>query len=141
MRLIRPVRGIAARFGGSHAQRDVFDLTLVEAALRSGQLALARTLSVERIHAKPESPLSRLFARRWSCLRLKMETSSPAKAGGGRLASDLLIVGADFGELPQPCVDVGEDGAHVGLGNGAFNDDDQLRLVRRGAHETPGAVV
>jgi hypothetical protein len=64
VRLIRPVRGIAARFGGSHAQRDVFDLTLVEAAFRSGQLPLARALSVERIHAKPESPLSRLFARR-----------------------------------------------------------------------------
>jgi hypothetical protein len=64
VRLIRPVRGIAARFGGSHAQRDVFDLTLVEAALRSGQLELARALSAERIHAKPESPLARLFARR-----------------------------------------------------------------------------
>jgi tetratricopeptide (TPR) repeat protein len=64
VRLIRPVRGIAARFGGSHAQRDVFDLTLVEAAFRSGQLELARALSAERIHAKPESPLARLFARR-----------------------------------------------------------------------------
>ena len=64
VRLIRPVRGIAHRFGGSHAQRDVFDLTLVEAAFRSGQLDLARALSAERIHAKPESPLARLFARR-----------------------------------------------------------------------------
>jgi hypothetical protein len=64
VRLIRPVRGIAARFGGSHAQRDVFDLTLVEAAFRSGQRELARALSAERIHAKPESPLARLFARR-----------------------------------------------------------------------------
>jgi hypothetical protein len=64
VRLIRPVRGIAARFGGSHAQRDVFDLTLVEAAFRSGQGELARALSAERIHAKPESPLARLFARR-----------------------------------------------------------------------------
>jgi hypothetical protein len=64
VRLIRPVRGIAARFGGSHAQRDVFDLTLIEAAFRSGQLELARALSAERLHAKPESPLARLFARR-----------------------------------------------------------------------------
>jgi hypothetical protein len=64
VRLIRPVRGIAARFGGSHAQRDVFDLTLVEAAFRSGQRELARAHSAERIHAKPESPLARLFARR-----------------------------------------------------------------------------
>lgn len=64
VRLIRPVRGIAARFGGSHAQRDVFDLTLIEATFRSGQYELARALSAERIHAKPESPLARLFARR-----------------------------------------------------------------------------
>ena len=37
--LIRPVRSIAHRFGGSHAQRDVIDLTLIEAALRAGESA------------------------------------------------------------------------------------------------------
>jgi hypothetical protein len=31
---LRPVRDIACRFGGSHAQRDLLDLTLIEAALR-----------------------------------------------------------------------------------------------------------
>ncbi len=36
VRLIRPIRAIAHRFGGSHAQRDVIDLTLIEAALRAG---------------------------------------------------------------------------------------------------------
>src|SRR5690606_2711841 len=30
--LLRPLRGIAHRFGGSHAQRDLIDLTLLEAA-------------------------------------------------------------------------------------------------------------
>jgi hypothetical protein len=34
--LLRPVRNIAGRFGGSHAQRDLLDLTLIEAAFRSG---------------------------------------------------------------------------------------------------------
>ncbi len=34
--LLRPVRSIAYRFGGSHAQRDVIDLTLIEAAFRAG---------------------------------------------------------------------------------------------------------
>jgi hypothetical protein len=64
VRLIRPVRNIANRFGGSHAQRDLFDLTLIEAAFRSGQQSLAQALSAERVHAKPTSPLAQLFARR-----------------------------------------------------------------------------
>jgi tetratricopeptide (TPR) repeat protein len=61
---MRPVRGIAARFGGSHAQRDVIDLTLIEAALRDGELALARAFAAERAAAKHESPLVHLFAQR-----------------------------------------------------------------------------
>jgi hypothetical protein len=64
VRLIRPVRAIAARFGGSHAQRDVLDQMLVEAALRCGEAALARALAAERVAAKPHSPLARLFASR-----------------------------------------------------------------------------
>ena len=64
VRLLRPVRGIAHRFGGSHAQRDVLDLTLVEAAFRSGEAALASALVAERADRRPESPLTRLFQRR-----------------------------------------------------------------------------
>lgn len=62
--LIRPVRGMANRFGGSHAQRDVIDLTLIEAAFRDGQLGLARALSNERMALKPTSPLNAQFRRR-----------------------------------------------------------------------------
>jgi hypothetical protein len=62
--LIRPVRSIANRFGGSHAQRDVIDLTLLEAALRSGERDLAAALAAERVAAKPASPLARSFAKR-----------------------------------------------------------------------------
>jgi hypothetical protein len=64
VRLLRPIRHIAHRFGGSHAQRDVIDLTLIEAALRAGNVALARALSAERFHARPDSPLSRIFVER-----------------------------------------------------------------------------
>lgn len=64
VRLIRPIRSIAHRFGGSHAQRDVIDLTLIEAALRAGDGALARALTAERSLARPDSPLSALFSRR-----------------------------------------------------------------------------
>jgi tetratricopeptide (TPR) repeat protein len=63
-RLIRPIRAIAHRFGGSHAQRDIIDLTLIEAALRAGDGALAKALTAERSMARPDSPLSALLSRR-----------------------------------------------------------------------------
>ncbi|WP_027591911.1 tetratricopeptide repeat protein, partial [Pseudomonas sp. RL] len=52
VRLLRPLRLIAQRFGGSHAQRDLLDLTLLEAARRSGQEALARALINERLQLR-----------------------------------------------------------------------------------------
>jgi tetratricopeptide (TPR) repeat protein len=64
VQLIRPIRAIASRFGGSHAQRDVIDLTLIEAALRAGDRAFAGALTAERSMARPDSPLSALLARR-----------------------------------------------------------------------------
>jgi hypothetical protein len=54
VRLLRPVRNYAHRFGGSHAQRDLIDLTIIEAAARSGQDRLAEALRIERAHAKGE---------------------------------------------------------------------------------------
>jgi hypothetical protein len=50
--LLRPVRSYAHRFGGSHAQRDLIDLTLIEAAARAGQDRLAAALLAERANAK-----------------------------------------------------------------------------------------
>lgn len=55
VRLLRPIRSYAHRFGGSHAQRDLIDLTIIEAAARSGQERLARALRVERSQVKGES--------------------------------------------------------------------------------------
>jgi hypothetical protein len=54
--LLRPVRNGAALFGGSHAQRDLLDLTLLEAARRNGDDALANALAAERLAARPGSP-------------------------------------------------------------------------------------
>jgi hypothetical protein len=64
LRLLRPIREIAHRFGGSHAQRDLIDLTIVEAARRAGRHALADALSIERRAAKSTSPLAVLSPRR-----------------------------------------------------------------------------
>ena len=46
--LLRSVRSRSARFGGSHAQRDIIDLTLIEAASRAGQYDLEAALRAER---------------------------------------------------------------------------------------------
>jgi hypothetical protein len=48
VQLLRPLRSKAYRFGGSHAQRDIIDLTLIEAAARDGQKLLADALKRER---------------------------------------------------------------------------------------------
>jgi tetratricopeptide (TPR) repeat protein len=47
------IRPEAHAVGGSHAQRDVIDLTLIAAAARSGNAALARALVTERVARKP----------------------------------------------------------------------------------------
>lgn len=52
VRLLRPVRNYAHRFGGSHAQRDLLDQTLIEAAKRAGQDGLAAALLAERASAR-----------------------------------------------------------------------------------------
>jgi len=61
---LAPLPARAHRFGGSHAQRDVIALTLIEAAIRAGDGALARDLTAKRHTARPDSPLSALLARR-----------------------------------------------------------------------------
>lgn len=62
--LLRALRPIAQRFGGSHAQRDLIDLTLLEAALRSGDAPLAEALAAERSDLRPVSPLARRLVER-----------------------------------------------------------------------------
>ncbi|MEJ0020643.1 MAG: tetratricopeptide repeat protein [Acetobacteraceae bacterium] len=71
-RMIRGVREFAHRFGGSHAQRDLVDLTLIEAAMRAGDAALATALAAERAAARPHSPLSLGFTRKAEALRLRV---------------------------------------------------------------------
>lgn len=64
VRLIGPVRTIAHRFGGSHAQRDVIDLTLIEAAIRAGDAEQAGRLTAERLADRPDSVLAGYLAGR-----------------------------------------------------------------------------
>ncbi len=64
VRLLRGLRPVAHRFGGSHAQRDLIDLTLIEAALRGGESALAAALVAERAARRPLSPFTRVLRSR-----------------------------------------------------------------------------
>jgi hypothetical protein len=52
------------QIGGSHAQRDVIDWTLTEAALRAGQRDVAVSLAHARLGARPRSVPSRHFLHR-----------------------------------------------------------------------------
>lgn len=58
--LLRPIRSHSHRFGGSHAQRDLLEQTLIAAAHRSGQRVLAQAMEQERqLLARQRHPVSR----------------------------------------------------------------------------------
>jgi len=66
VRHIAPVRHQLSIFGGSHAQRDVFQRTLLVSATRAGETALARNLCAERLADRPDSV--------WAGMQLKALT-------------------------------------------------------------------
>jgi tetratricopeptide (TPR) repeat protein len=61
---LHPLRFIANNFGGSHAQRDVIDWTLIEAAIRAHRPYVASALAQERTALKPHSVMNGEFLRR-----------------------------------------------------------------------------
>jgi hypothetical protein len=65
---LHAARFIVNRFGGSHAQRDVIDWTLAEAALRGNLGGFARSIAHERCALKPHSPVNAAFLRRAKAL-------------------------------------------------------------------------
>jgi tetratricopeptide (TPR) repeat protein len=79
IRHIEPMRDTASRFGGSHAQRDALTLTLIEAAIRSGQSALAQHYIAERTVHKPASG--------WGWRLLARTTARPDQTPGTAVAS------------------------------------------------------
>jgi tetratricopeptide (TPR) repeat protein len=61
--LLLPVRFDLWQIGGSHAQRDVVNWTLTEAAVRAGRRDIALSLAHERLAARPRSAPNRRFLR------------------------------------------------------------------------------
>jgi tetratricopeptide (TPR) repeat protein len=54
---LAPVRGKLAQIGGSHAQRDLFTLILIDAALRCREAGVARAVAAERRASRPAGRL------------------------------------------------------------------------------------
>jgi len=54
---LAPVRHELHRIGGSHAQRDLFTLILLDSAMKTGNPALAKTLRAERAALRPNGAL------------------------------------------------------------------------------------
>jgi tetratricopeptide (TPR) repeat protein len=50
-----PIRRVLQHFGGSHAQRDALQRTLLESALRGGRYRLAQALTAERLGVRETS--------------------------------------------------------------------------------------
>jgi tetratricopeptide (TPR) repeat protein len=89
--LLQPIRTIANRFGGSHAQRDLIHLTLVEAALRARQPRLARALISERTQLKPSSPFN------WQLTARAMDMNGDSAGAAKALESAEARSKAQFG--------------------------------------------
>jgi hypothetical protein len=83
--LLLPIRRRVNLFGGSHAQRDAVQRTLLEAALRAHNADVARVLLSERISLKPTSPYNWLGEARV----LDDLGSSAAAAAASKRAIDL----------------------------------------------------
>jgi hypothetical protein len=65
VRELEPIRFVLNHFGGSHAQRDALQRTLVDSALRSGELSLARVLIAERLSLRESSVYGWNQRARW----------------------------------------------------------------------------
>jgi len=92
--MLRPVRLIAQRAGGSHAQRDILALTLIEAALRAGEANLARALAAERTQVKPTSPFNWRLTERAQALVGDRTGAAHAQAWSQTLLSAARAKGA-----------------------------------------------
>ncbi|MGH4031902.1 tetratricopeptide repeat protein [Actinomycetota bacterium Odt1-20B] len=86
--LLAPLRYRLNEFGGSHAQRDAVQRTLVEAALRAGRHDLARTLLSERAHLRPVCPYNWLAWARLADRVGDAALAATARARAGKQAAE-----------------------------------------------------
>jgi hypothetical protein len=75
---LAPIRTVFHHFGGSHAQRDALQRTLLEAALRSGRDDWARALTAERLSLRETSVYG--WMQRARALRAAGDSAATAEA-------------------------------------------------------------
>lgn len=80
---LSPIRRDFHRFGGSHAQRDAVQRTLLEASLRAGDRDLARALTAERLSTRNASNYN------W------LQRSRALRASGDEAGSAVAAAAAD----------------------------------------------
>jgi hypothetical protein len=90
-----PIRTRIHEFGGSHAQRDAVQRTLLEAAIRSGQLDLVSSLVSERLAVRECSTYA--WSKRAFLLAAIGDTAGSAAAGAREreLASEIRVAADD----------------------------------------------
>lgn len=91
---LAPVRRSLHHFGGSHAQRDAWQRTLLEAALRADRSELARALTAERVSTRPDATYN--WLQRGRALDLAGD-STGADAARQRAATNRARFAAAFG--------------------------------------------
>jgi tetratricopeptide (TPR) repeat protein len=69
---LRAARDVASKSGGSHAQRDLLTLTLIDAATRAGMGTLARHYANERLVHKPASAWGKRLVQRIEAREAKL---------------------------------------------------------------------
>ena len=84
---IESVRDTANLFGGSHAQRDLLTLTLIDASIRAGDGRRAQHYIAERLMHKPKAWSERLLMR-----SRRAERTPASVITGSTIASDQLAM-------------------------------------------------
>ncbi|MER6348730.1 tetratricopeptide repeat protein [Streptomyces sp. NPDC001595] len=83
--LLWPLRRRLHEYGGSHAQRDAVQKTLLESALAAGRYDLARALISERTAVRPQSPYNWLAQARLADALGEAARAAVARERAGRL--------------------------------------------------------
>ena len=96
--LLWPIRRHLEVMGGSHAQRDAVQRTLLEATLRAGRSVLARQLLSERLGVKPTSPYT------WRKLAAWHQAADDADAAGRAARRADQLAGSAHAALTAPAV-------------------------------------
>lgn len=85
VQVLMPVRRRIRDVGGSHAQRDLFEQLLIDAALRAGDWAIAQELLAERTALRPRN------AWGWRHYAVAMDATNTRDAARARRTADLLL--------------------------------------------------